>query len=378
MLTRAASSPTRLRRPPTPPTAAASSASWPTPVPPRSSACPVSSSVRVCRRTTTRNMHRDEHGVEHGHLRHRQLAEAVHVHDRAVERDDRRAGVDRLGGRHPVGLARVSDGGRGRGVADANEEQQPRTRRGSGRVAAAMPPAGRCPDAVVAIIGPPSGTAVAGGPVGVEEQLLEASVACWSATAPPRGQGARAPCSCPSGSTVQLTTWPVDGDVVHARDAGQVRRRRRTPLHGAGCGGGGAGPRAFRSRPSRPSRMIVTRSASRSTSLRMWLESSTVEPAAVCSATHSLKTCSINGSSPDVGSSRIKQLGVGGERGHQGDLLPVALGVRATLLGRVELETLEQLCASAVGPGSAPRIRSSRSIVSPPQRLGHSATSPGT
>ena len=46
---------------------------------------------------------RHEHGVQHGHLGHRQLAEAVHVEDRAVERDDRRAGVDRLGGGDPVG-----------------------------------------------------------------------------------------------------------------------------------------------------------------------------------------------------------------------------------------------------------------------------------
>jgi len=56
---------------------------------------------------------------------------------------------------------------------------------------------------------------------------------------------------------------------------------------------------------ARPSRMIVTRCASRSTSLKMWLESSTVAPPAVCSATHSLKTCSISGSRPEVGSSRI-------------------------------------------------------------------------
>ena len=35
----------------------------------------------------------------------------------------------------------------------------------------------------------------------------------------------------------------------------------------------------------------------------MWLESSTVVPAATRSATQSLNTCSISGSSPDVGSS---------------------------------------------------------------------------
>ena len=92
----------RRRRPAPTSTAAASGASRPTAVPPSSSAWPSSSSTRVCRRTTTRHHHRDEDGVEHGHLGHRQLAEAVHVEDRAVERDERRAGVDRLGGLRPA------------------------------------------------------------------------------------------------------------------------------------------------------------------------------------------------------------------------------------------------------------------------------------
>ena len=69
---------------------------------------------------------RDEHGVEHGHLGHRQLADAAHVEDRAVERHHCGAGVDRLGGGHAVGLGRVQRrGGRRRGVADRDQHEHP-------------------------------------------------------------------------------------------------------------------------------------------------------------------------------------------------------------------------------------------------------------
>ena len=71
-----------------------------------------------------------------------------------------------------------------------------------------------------------------------------------------------------------------------------------------------------------------------------------------------------------------QQLGVGGQRRDQADLLAVALGVGAGLLGRVELEALEQLVAA---PRSrSPRSRPNRSITSPPVRFGHKLTSPGT
>ena len=55
----------------------------------------------------------------------------------------------------------------------------------------------------------------------------------------------------------------------------------------------------------RPRRMIETRSHSCSTSERMWLDSSTVAPAARTRAISSWKTTSISGSSPLVGSSRM-------------------------------------------------------------------------
>src|SRR5690606_11971308 len=42
-----------------------------------------------------------------------------------------------------------------------------------------------------------------------------------------------------------------------------------------------------------------------------------------------------------------QQVDVGGERGDQGDLLPVPLGVGAALLGRVQLEAVDQLGAAA-------------------------------
>ena len=48
-----------------------------------------------------------------------------------------------------------------------------------------------------------------------------------------------------------------------------------------------------------------------------------------------------------------QQLGVGGQGGDQRDLLPVALGVAAGLLARVEVEALEQL-------GPAGRVEAAR------------------
>ena len=68
-----------------------------------------------------------------------------------------------------------------------------------------------------------------------------------------------------------------------------------------------------------------------------------------------------------------QQLGVGGEGRDQRDLLPVALGVGAALLGRVELEPLEQLVAAGVARVARPRMRSSRSMVSPPGQVGPQA-----
>ena len=72
-----------------------------------------------------------------------------------------------------------------------------------------------------------------------------------------------------------------------------------------------------------------------------------------------------------------QQLDVGRQRGDERDLLAVALGVRAALLGRVELEALEQV-------GAAPRIETRRAAGragrSPRRRSGWATafTSPGT
>ena len=52
-----------------------------------------------------------------------------------------------------------------------------------------------------------------------------------------------------------------------------------------------------------PSRMIVTRSASFSTSAKMWLDSSTERPSAFTSRIDSVNAASISGSRPEVGSS---------------------------------------------------------------------------
>ena len=92
----------------------------------------------------------------------------------------------------------------------------------------------------------------------------------------------------------------------------------------------------------RPARTIVTRSQSASTSESTWLDRRTVLPAA-CASAHALLE--------DGGHERVEarrrfvqqvQLGVGGEGRDQCDLLAVALGVGAALLGRIEPEPLDQ------------------------------------
>jgi hypothetical protein len=57
---------------------------------------------------------------------------------------------------------------------------------------------------------------------------------------------------------------------------------------------------------------------------------------------------------PRGGLVQQQQLDVGGERGHQGDLLAVALGVGAGLLARVQVEQLQQL-GPALGVQPAPQ-----------------------
>ena len=89
--------------------------------------------------------------------------------------------------------------------------------------------------------------------------------------------------------------------------------------------------------------MIVTRSASRSTSLRMWLDSSTVVPAPRTlgdARGEDLLHQRVQAGGRLVEDQQVRRRC---ERGDQGDLLPVALGVGAALLGRVELEALQHL-----------------------------------
>ena len=127
--------------------------------------------------------------------------------------------------------------------------------------------------------------------------------------------------------------------------------------------------------------MIETRSHSCSTSERMWLESSTVAPAARTRAI-SLRNIDLHERvEPAGGLVEDVEVGRHGECRDQRDLLPVALGVRAALLARVELERLHEARLLARYAGScrdAPRRRESRSIASPPERFGQTLTSPGT
>ena len=102
----------------------------------------------------------------------------------------------------------------------------------------------------------------------------------------------------------------------------------------------------------------------------MWLESSTVRPRRRSSATHCAE---------DLLHQRVQargrlvedqQLDVGRQRGDQRDLLAVALGVGAALLGRVELEALEQLRPARLVQPAAQARRAGRS----PRRRSGSAT----
>jgi hypothetical protein len=79
---------------------------------------------------------------------------------------------------------------------------------------------------------------------------------------------------------------------------------------------------------------------------------------------------------PGRGLVEQEQLDVGGQRGDQRDLLPVALGVGAPLLRRIQLEPLEQLLP-ALGVQTAPEPAEQVDGLAP-LRDGHSVTSPGT
>ena len=206
------------------------------------------------------------------------------------------------------------------------EEQLLQGGRGRGQGAAAGPVRRRRPR-------PVGGVDVEGDPVALDQQVVDPGQ---------RRQSVRRPDS--SAVTVVRVRW---------------RRSARVPVSTV-----------------RPARMMLTRSQSASTSVRMWLESSTVRPRSR-SRTHSLE---------DLLHQRVEargrlvedqQLDVGGERGDEGDLLAVALRVGAALLRRVEVEALDQV-GRAGAASRPPRSRPSRSMTSPPVRLGHRVTSPGT
>ena len=131
-------------------------------------------------------------------------------------------------------------------------------------------------------------------------------------------------------------------------DARRGPAPRRRPRRGPGCAAGAAARRGVPVSTARPSRMIVTRSASRSTSLRMWLDSSTVVPAADALGDAVGEDLLHQRVQPGGRLVEHQQVDVGGERRHQRHLLPVALGVGAAALGRVEVEPLEQLLAAGV------------------------------
>ena len=121
----AARSPTSDRAPAPSRTAAASRALRPTTVAPKLGAPGLLLAAGVPP-DEHEDQQRHEHGVQHGQLGHRQLADAVDVEDRAVEDDHGAVGVEGARGGHPVGRGRVQvhRGGR-RGVDDDGEHEHP-------------------------------------------------------------------------------------------------------------------------------------------------------------------------------------------------------------------------------------------------------------
>ena len=147
-----------------------------------------------------------------------------------------------------------------------------------------------------------------------------------------------------AGVDAELRTRVVDAHVVHP---GQVAQR--ADRLGGLDDDGRAGQVAQLVERSRlggsPARMIVTRSHSASTSARMWLDSSTVRPAVAQLADDVLEDDLHQ--RVETGGRLVQEveLDVGGERRDERHLLPVALRVGADLLGRVELEPLQQRAA---------------------------------
>ena len=161
-----------------------------------SSSRPVSSSTRVCRRTTRTAMNDHEDGVEDCHLRHRQLAEAVHVDDRAVERDDRGAGVDRLGGGRPARACRCrAPSCRSPGTSGIMTSTATQAPRASGRAAVRSGRAARSSRRR-------SLTASSGRRRG---RAPRASAGCWSARRMPASLSTSRTSGSPVGSTAQET-----------------------------------------------------------------------------------------------------------------------------------------------------------------------------
>ena len=114
--------------------------------------------------------------------------------------------------------------------------------------------------------------------------------------------------------------------------------------------------------------MMLTRSASASTSARMWLDSSTVRPSSRARRTCSVKTTSMSGSSPEVGSSRTSSSAREARAATRATFCRLPLEyARAFLVG--SRAKASSSCARRAG-STSPRSRASRSIVSPPVRPG--------
>ena len=325
--------------------AAASGACRPTTPAPSSSARPASSSARVCRTTVRSHQDRDQHPAERGHLEHGDRRRGwTGRRSRPYSGDQRRRRVDRLGGRAP----RRRRSGRAPTVAAAelaadaastSSQTGSRTRsRRSGQPQAAS---GQCRYARQR--GPDCRARSAAG------TAPRASAAGWSGCRRRARSAARA--RPPSAAVSTSQTTRASARAGRARPGRRVQAGRRRSASSAAtevrvrCRSSASVP-VSTVRPARMMRHPVAQRLDLGEDVARQQHGAAARRAT--SSMHSRNTSSISGSRPDVGSSRTSSSTSEASAATSATFCRLPLEYVRALLGRVELEPLEQLARGAV------------------------------